>query len=151
MAFPWALARLLPSAVRVRIRSRSTSASEYGEHQAPGAGAGVRPRLRQRSELRLGVHDALDDAEQVEGAARQPIDPRDRHHVAGCEPVEHFEKLSAVTVRAGHLLAVNVPAAASGIAKLLKLSVERLPVGRDAGIADEPFFEMSLGHTLCKL
>ena len=26
MAFPWALARLLPSAVRVRIRSRSTSA-----------------------------------------------------------------------------------------------------------------------------
>jgi hypothetical protein len=27
MAFPWALARLLPSAVRVRIRSRSTSAS----------------------------------------------------------------------------------------------------------------------------
>jgi hypothetical protein len=27
MAFPWALARLRPSAVRVRIRSRSTSAS----------------------------------------------------------------------------------------------------------------------------
>ena len=27
MCFPWALARLLPSAVRVRIRSRSTSAS----------------------------------------------------------------------------------------------------------------------------
>jgi hypothetical protein len=26
MCFPWALARLLPSAVRVRIRSRSTSA-----------------------------------------------------------------------------------------------------------------------------
>ena len=27
MAFPWALARVLPSAVRVRMRSRSTSAS----------------------------------------------------------------------------------------------------------------------------
>src|SRR5690242_9197099 len=27
MCFPWALARFLPSAVRVRIRSRSTSAS----------------------------------------------------------------------------------------------------------------------------
>jgi hypothetical protein len=53
-------------------------------------------------------------------------------------------------VRAGHLLAVDVPAAASGIAKLLKLSVERLPVGRDAGIADEPFFGITFGHILRK-
>ena len=31
------------------------------------------------------------------------------------------------------------------------LAVERLPVGADAGIADEPFFGMSFGHILCKL
>jgi hypothetical protein len=43
-------------------------------------------------------------------------------------------------VRAGHLLAVDVPAAASGLAKLLKLRVKGLPVGGNAGIADEPFF-----------
>ena len=34
---------------------------------------------------------------------------------------------------------------------LAKLRVERLPVGADAGIADEPFFGMSFGHILCKL
>jgi hypothetical protein len=44
----------------------------------------------------------------------------------------------------------DIPAAASGFAKLLKLVVEGLPVGVDAGMADEPFFEVSFGHNLCK-
>jgi hypothetical protein len=35
--------------------------------------------------LRLGVHDALDDAEQIEGVAGEPVNPRHRHHVAGGE------------------------------------------------------------------
>jgi hypothetical protein len=35
--------------------------------------------LGERAELRVGVHDALDEAEQVEGAARQPIHARPRH------------------------------------------------------------------------
>jgi hypothetical protein len=64
--------------------------------QPPGAGAGVGPRFRQGSELRLRVHDALDDAEQVEGAARQPVDARDRHHVAGGQLAEHAVKLAPV-------------------------------------------------------
>ena len=62
-------------------------AAEHGEHQAPGAGAGVGPRLGERAELRLSIHDALDDAEQVEGAPRQAVDPCHRHHIAGAEPV----------------------------------------------------------------
>jgi hypothetical protein len=37
-------------------------------------------------------------------------------------------------VRAGHLLAVNFGAACA--AKLLKLRIERLPVGADAGVAE---------------
>ena len=53
------------------------------ERQAPGAGAGVGPRLRQGSELRLGVYDTLDDAEQVEGAAGEAVDARHCYHVAG--------------------------------------------------------------------
>jgi hypothetical protein len=52
-------------------------------------GAGVGPRFRQGSKLRLGVHDALDDAEQVKGAAGEPVNPRHRHHVAGAELGEH--------------------------------------------------------------
>jgi hypothetical protein len=40
---------------------------------------------------------------QVEGAARQPVDARHRHHVAGAEAVEHPEKLAAVGPRSRHL------------------------------------------------
>jgi hypothetical protein len=45
-------------------------------------------------------------------------------------------KLAPVGPRARHLLPVNVPAVASDLAKLLKLAVEGLPVGADAGIAE---------------
>jgi len=41
------------------------------------------------SKLRLGVHDPLDDAEQVEGAAREPVNPGHRHHVAAGQLAEH--------------------------------------------------------------
>ena len=82
-------------------------------------GAGVGPRLREGTKLRLGVHDLLGDGEQVEGAAREAVDARHRHHVAGGEVLEHFEKLAAVVVRARDLLAVNPPAPFG--AQLLKL------------------------------
>ena len=113
--------------------------AEYRQHQAPGAGAGVGPRLGQGSELRLGVHDALDDAEQIKGAAREAVDPRHRHHVAGAELAEHPVKLAPVGPRARHLLAVDVAAAASHRAQLRKLAVEGLPVGADAGVAEGRF------------
>ena len=67
------------------------------------------PRLGQGSELRLGVHDALDDAEQVKGAAGEAIDPRHRHHVDGGQLAEHPVKFAPVGMRARHLLAVDVP------------------------------------------
>lgn len=123
-------------------------AAENGNHHPPGAGAGVGPRLRKRAELRLGVHDPLDDLEQVEGAAGEAIDARHRHHVAGGQAVEHTKQFAPVGARARHLLAVDVSAAASGGAELVELGVEGLPVGRDAGIADEAFFGVSFGHIL---
>jgi len=125
-------------------------ASENRQHQAPGAGACVGPPLGQGSELRLGVHDALDDTEQVESAASEAVDPRHRHHVAGGQLAEHPVKFAPVEARSGHLLALDVAAAASGLTKLLKLAVEGLPVGADAGIADEAFFGVSFAHILCK-
>ena len=51
-------------------------ASENGEHQAPGAAGAIGPRLGKRTELRVGVHDALDDGEQVEGAAGEALATR---------------------------------------------------------------------------
>ena len=78
MCCPRTLARARPSAVRVRIRSRSTSASP------PSTG------------------------EQVEGRAGEPVDPRHRHHVAGGEGLQHFQKFAPVGPRARHLLAENL-------------------------------------------
>jgi len=37
---------------------------------------------------------------------------------------------------------------ASGSAKLVKPGIERLPIGADAGVADEAFFGISFGHIL---
>ena len=143
MAFPWALARLLRSAVRVRIRSRSTSAR-------PPSTTSINRRVL----LVLSVRGPAKDRNCAlvstirftmlnrSNVLRKPVDPRHRHHVAGAEFPEHLVKLAPVPV--------DVPAAASGLAKLLKLAVEGLPVGRDAGIADSPFLRASFVHILCK-
>ena len=96
-------------------------AAEDGDHQSPGAGGGIDPRLGQRAKLRPGVHALLDDGEQVEGRARQPVG-----------------------ARAGRLLSVNPGAARRP--QLLKLRAERLPGGADAGIAERPGREGLFGH-----
>src|SRR5215469_4390403 len=85
ICFPWALARLLPSAVRVRIRSRSTSASP------PSTASIQRPVL-----VTVSAHGSAKDRncalastmrlkmpEQVEGAAGEAVDARYGQHVAG--------------------------------------------------------------------
>ena len=64
-------------------------AARYRNHQAPGASAGVGPTVPLVTGIDLGVHDALDDTEEVEGAARVTVDARHRHHVAGGDGVEH--------------------------------------------------------------
>jgi hypothetical protein len=96
--------------------------------------------------LRLGVHDALDDAEQVKGAARGAVDARYRHHIAGHEAGKQFEKLAPVAVRAGRLLAVDL--AASRAAQLLKLGVKGLAVGAGAGIAETAILRVCFGRNL---
>jgi hypothetical protein len=60
-------------------------------------------RGRGRLPRRLGAA-----ALQVEGAARDAVDARHGHHVAGGKAVEHAEKLAPVGGRACHLLAVSL-------------------------------------------
>jgi hypothetical protein len=62
--------------------------------------------------------------------------------------VEHAKKFASVGPRARDVLAVDVPAAATGCAQLFKLIIEGLPVGADAGIADKAWFAASFGHFL---
>jgi hypothetical protein len=59
---------------------------------------------------------------------------------AGDQLAEHPVKLAPVGTRARRLLPVDASVAASGLAELLKLAVEGLPVGADADIADKPVF-----------
>jgi hypothetical protein len=137
MRCPRFCARLRPSAVRVRIRSRSTSANP------PRTAIIERPVLvpvsaRGSASDRNCAFASTICLTMAKGAAREAVDARHRHHVAGGEVLEHFEKLSAFVVRARDLLAVN-PAAPFD-AQLLKLRVERLSVGAHAGIAETPVF-----------
>ena len=125
MCFPWAFARLRPSAVRVRIRSRSTSASP------PSTASIKRPVL-----MPVSAHGSASDrncafastmrltmANRSKVLRGQPVNPRHRHHVAGGELAEHPVKLAPVGECAGRLLALDVAAIASGGAKLVKLAV----------------------------
>ena len=66
------------------------------------------------------------------------------HHVARREALEQFEKLAPVAARARYLLAVNL--GASRAAKLLKVGVERLPVGANSGIAERAILRGRSGH-----
>jgi len=122
---------------------------------------GRRPKLivAQQAEARGDVHSVPrsrnlarsygvgKSAEHVEGAARAAVNARYRHNVAGGEGSEHFEKLAPVAMRACDLLAVNLVGAACG-AQLLKLAVERLAHGADAGIAETVILRVSFGHIL---
>jgi hypothetical protein len=135
MCCPRAFARMRPSAVRVRIRSRSTSA------RPPSTAIIKRPVL-----VAVSVHGSASDRNcplasticltmaKVEGRARQPVDARHRHHVTRGNGLQQLQKLAPIGPRACHVLTVNLRA--SRLAQLRKLSVERLAVGADAGIAE---------------
>jgi hypothetical protein len=88
------------------------------------------------------------DAVEVEGASRQSVDARHRHHVSGGKAIKHPKKFASVEPRARYFLTVNVPAAAPGRAQLFNLALKSLPVGADAGIADKALSAMSFGHVL---
>jgi hypothetical protein len=63
-------------------------------------------------------------------------------------PFQQLQQFAPVDPRARHLLAEN--SAASVRAQLLKLRVERLAVGADAGIAEASFLRLYFGHNLRK-
>jgi len=132
MCFPWALARLLPSAVRVRIRSRSTSgrpprtASIKRPVLVPVSAHGSARNCALASTMRL----TMPNRSKVLRASRSM-----RVAVAtspGASLAEHPVKLAPVGSRARHFLAVNIPTAASRRPELAKLGVKRLALGADA-------------------
>ena len=131
---------------QVSLHVRQTA--QHGQHEPAGAGAGIGPRLRQGPEPRPGIRDLLDDGEQVEGRARQAVDARHRHHVAGGELLEHLLQLLPVGPRPGRLLPMNPHA--PGRLQLLKLGIKGLAIGADAGVADRPERGGCFGHILCK-
>lgn len=127
LAAPLCPVAALSGAGADKIALHVREAAENGVHQSARTGAGVGPRFRASAELRLGVHDLFDNSEQVKGTAGEAVNACHRHHVAGADGFKKVQKLAPVAVRAGDFLAVNVAVAASGVAKLLKLAVERLP------------------------
>jgi hypothetical protein len=99
------------------MSSCASAGSLRGFNQAPGAG--VDPRSCEGSKLRLGVHAALDDAEQVKGAAREAVNPRHRHRVAGANfpSIRLNSRRSSPLAR--HLLAIDILKSQSSDARRL--------------------------------
>jgi hypothetical protein len=59
--------------------------------RAPGAGRGAGLPLGERAEVPAGVHDPLDESEEVEGGegrAGEPIDADYYHHIAGSKGLQ---------------------------------------------------------------
>ena len=131
---------------QVTFHVRQTT--QHGQHEAAGAGAGIGPRLGQLLKTRAGIRNLFDDGEQVEGGARQAVDPRHHHHITAGELAEQLLQLPPVSSRARHLLPVDVPA--SGRAELVKLGVERLALGANTGIAKKAGRWLTFGHIFRK-
>jgi len=148
------LAALLGPAATLRrsgadeIALHIRQAAEDGQHQPPGAGGSIGPGLGERAELCVGIGDALDDGEQVEGGAGETVDAGDRDHVTGREVLEHALQLAAIDPGTAGLLAVELGAPLD--AKLGDLGIECLPVGADASVADQAARRSSSGHIFCK-
>jgi hypothetical protein len=75
---------------------------------------------------------------QIEGAAGEAVNPRHSHPSPGARRSSILRSWRR-SLCARYVLAVDVAAAASGGAELVELGIEGLPVGRNTGIADEPF------------
>ena len=136
MCWPRSLARARPSAVRVRIRSRSTSANP------PRMAIISRPVL-----VDVSAHGSASDRNcapastmRLTMANRSKVERANRsmrvyrHHVAGCNGFQELQQLASVGLRAARLFAIDF--GASLFAQLRELSIEGLPIGADAGIAD---------------
>jgi hypothetical protein len=124
---PRALARFHPSAVRARIRSRSNSASPPSTLSIKRPCAVVvsaHASARDRNPPSLPVIAAR----VVSGRARQPLEPRHHHHVAGADPGQQPAKLRPVGVGSARHFAEHLPG--SGSAKLAHLCRLTLPARR---------------------
>ena len=75
----------------------------------------------------IGVDEALDDAEQIEGAARQPVSPRHRHHVAGASLRASCQARAGRRVRPSPS---REKSCAPRVTKLLTLGIQRMPPER---------------------
>ena len=120
-------------------------ATHDSQHHLALGRAGVGPRLSERAEAPPGLVDALDDRKQVEQGSRQPVDPSDHHHIPRLNLSEEAVQLAPVATLTTDLLSID--RIAPRCRELLKLHVERLPHGPNAGLS-EGATGRSCGHEL---
>lgn len=104
---------------QVTLDIRQTA--QHGNHHPPRAGRGIGPRLGKGQELPTGIHNLLDDGEQLERRSGEAVDPRHHQHVAALYGFEEAGQLFAVGDGAAHLLAVHDRAACGS--KLFELGL----------------------------
>jgi hypothetical protein len=135
--------------VRARINSRSNSAKPPStvNIKSPCAGV-VSAHDIEGTKTHALAGDRCQRVQEVAGRAHQAVETRDGEHVALGELREHTGELGAVGLRPAGLLAVDFGATFG--AERLELSVERQPIGADAGVFELAILRASLDHIFCK-
>jgi len=88
----------------------------------------------QRNQVQPAAAQVLDDLNQVLGGAPQPVQPPDNYGIAGPGVRQQLFPVRLVGLHAGNRIGVDVVAA--GLAQGVKLQVEHLLAGADAGVAE---------------
>jgi hypothetical protein len=107
--------------------------AEDGEDDLGEVGRSIKERLGQGPDARTGALHIAGDNQKVGRVAREPVDRRGDHHVAGDEATDEFFKLRPVGGRAGDLLTEYL--LAPGRLELGDLAALILSGRRDASIA----------------
>ena len=108
----------------------------------------VSAHVAKRSKSGSLAGDGRQRVQKIAGRASQPVNARDGEHVALGQLREHTGELGAIGPRAASLLAVDFGATFG--AELLELSVERLPIGADAGVSEVAILRASFDQIFCK-
>src|SRR5262249_50677096 len=115
-----------------------SDAGQHGQHETAMRSRSVGPRIAERLEASAFLADQVDDPQQVERRARQPVELGHDQDVASLKLIERALQFRPVGGNAGHLLA-EYPLNACGQEQRL-LRRQRLPGRGDAGVSIDCHF-----------
>src|SRR5262249_20618907 len=124
-----------------------SDAGQHGQHETAMRSRSVGPRIAERLEASAFLADQVDDPQQVERRARQPVELGHDQDVANLKLIERALQFRSLGGNAGHFLA-EYPLSACGKEQRL-LRRQSLPGRADAGVSIDCHFATPKGAPTC--